>query len=85
MNEFICGLPTISSASPTACERKASDLLDRGANPNLADCKGGTPLREAAARGLGPIVQILLEAKADIDAVHPESGETAFHACQMKR
>eukprot|EP01045_Picozoa_sp_COSAG04_P033226 COSAG04_NODE_6794_length_1254_cov_0.816450_2_plen_147_part_01 len=57
-------------------------LLDRGANPNLARSDGGTPLMEAAAKGFAPIVRLLLEAKADIDAVCPTTGFTAFHyAC----
>jgi ankyrin repeat protein len=58
-------------------------LLERKADPNVAASDGITPLMEAAARGHLSILRTLLDRTAiAIDAVHPESGGTAFHmAC----
>ena len=57
-------------------------LLDRGANPNLADSTGVTPLMGAAGMGFAPLLQLLLDAKAETNTVHPVTGGTAFHtAC----
>ena len=56
-------------------------LLDRGANPSLANSSGGTPLMTSAAKGFLPLLRLLLESKAEVDAVCPR-GATAFHwAC----
>ena len=54
-------------------------LLDRGADPNLADNLGSTPLMVAAAQGFLPLMRLLLEAKAEVNAVDPQTGGTAFH------
>ena len=58
-------------------------LLEHKANPNLIDSRGFTPLMEAAACGHLPIMRTLLDRKdIAIDAVHTETGFTAFHyAC----
>ena len=58
-------------------------LLDRGASPDLVACSTGhTPLMDAAAVGSLPIMQLLLEAKAEFDAADPTMGWTAFNtAC----
>eukprot|EP01045_Picozoa_sp_COSAG04_P022624 COSAG04_NODE_2583_length_3896_cov_90.326574_2_plen_556_part_00 len=57
-------------------------LLDRAANPSVADSTGWTPLMVAAYEGRTPILRLLLAARADVDAVHPATGDTAFHcAC----
>ena len=53
-------------------------LLDRGANPSLADSTGVTPLMGAAGMGFAPLVQLLLDAKADMGAVDKD-GDSAFH------
>eukprot|EP01045_Picozoa_sp_COSAG04_P019896 COSAG04_NODE_1977_length_5094_cov_11.505105_3_plen_871_part_00 len=61
-------------------------LLERGANPSLADSNDYTPLMCAAYDGNQPIMRMLMEAKADLDAVGPMSGGTAFHsACDYNR
>eukprot|EP01045_Picozoa_sp_COSAG04_P000282 COSAG04_NODE_6_length_47123_cov_87.347482_5_plen_1442_part_00 len=61
-------------------------LLDRGANPNLPTSLGGTPLMHAAGVGPLPVMRMLLEAKAEVDAVHPEFGGTALHvACERNQ
>ena len=61
-------------------EAAAQLLLDRGADPNLADSNGWTPLMTAACKDFLPGLRLLIEAKAELNAVHPGSGFTAFHA-----
>eukprot|EP01045_Picozoa_sp_COSAG04_P023104 COSAG04_NODE_2698_length_3716_cov_4.770904_1_plen_931_part_10 len=58
-------------------------LLHRGANPNLADSDGTTPLMIAAGNDFLPMLRLLLEAKAEVNAVHPLAGHTAFHAASL--
>ncbi len=49
-------------------------LLAHGADPNLADARGNTPLHSAAGRGLGePILRALIEADANADAKNSDS------------
>ena len=57
-------------------------LLDRGANPNLANSLGGTPLMKAAHVGSLPLMRLLLKAGAEVNTARPEAGATALHyAC----
>jgi hypothetical protein len=61
-------------------------LLGRGANPSLANSRGLTPLMVAAANGHAAVVRVLAARGADLDAVEPEAGATAFHhACLSNR
>ena len=46
-------------------EAAAQLLLDRGADPNLADSDGYTPLMAAVSRGSLPLVQKLAEPSED--------------------
>ena len=63
-------------------EAAARLLLELGANPNLADSDGCPPLVSAAGVGALSILRMLLDAKAEANAVHP-TGWTAFHcACE---
>jgi ankyrin repeat protein len=55
-------------------------LLDGGADPNRADSDGGTPLMAGVRTGSLAMLRLLLERGAAVDAVNPESSETAFHA-----
>lgn len=43
-------------------------LLDYGANPNVTDCIGNTPLHLAAATSKGSVVQLLLNAGTDVSS-----------------
>lgn len=52
-------------------------LLQKGANPNLADKKGNTPLMRAAQLGYVEGVEWLLDKNAKFDA-HNRGGETAL-------
>lgn len=52
-------------------------LLERGANPNIPDKEGGTPLMSAAWMGHAKIVIVLLDGGAEINARNND-GETAL-------
>ncbi len=52
-------------------------LLQRGANPNLADKKGNTPLMLATQLGFAEGIEWLVEKKAQVDQTN-RSGETAL-------
>jgi hypothetical protein len=54
-----------------------SVLLNYGANPNIADNRGQTPLHVAASRGYKDIVQMLLDHKASMN-VCDQRGMTAL-------
>jgi ankyrin repeat protein len=61
-------------------------LLDRGADPSLADSDGDTPLMRAAGVGHVGVVRELAARGADLDAAHPKTGGTAFHfACELNQ
>lgn len=53
-------------------------LLARGANPNVPDSSGYTPLMNAARYGRAEIAQQLIAAEADLDARHRETNTTAL-------
>eukprot|EP01045_Picozoa_sp_COSAG04_P027493 COSAG04_NODE_4039_length_2349_cov_1.601778_1_plen_510_part_10 len=87
------GYTALCRAVASGREDAASLLLDRGANPSLACSDGTTPLMHAAEKASAPVIQLLIEAKAEVDAVHPgddretgmtgETGMTAFlYACR---
>lgn len=54
-------------------------LLSKGADVNLKDKDGRTPLHFAAESADGDIVELLLDKGADINAKDDESGFTALH------
>src|SRR5438105_9165668 len=58
---------------PDAAEREAASkfvrvLLSQGADPNVPDANGNTPLHGAAARGLVEVAAALLDAGADVNS-----------------
>jgi hypothetical protein len=58
-------------------------LLDRGADPSLADSLGLTPLMCAAMNGHAAVVRELAARGADLEAVDPATSVTAFFfACR---
>lgn len=59
-------------------------LIGRGANPNLADRKGATPLQLAANLGWSDGVQVLVKAGASVDQAN-ETGETPLIAAIHRR
>ncbi len=59
-------------------------LLGKGANPNIADKKGTTPLMLATQLGFVEAADLLLKLKAQVDATN-RSGETALiQAVQLR-
>jgi cytohesin len=60
----------------------ARALITAGANPNLANKYGITPLLQASRTGADEVVQTLLRAGADPALAHPE-GETALMAASF--
>ena len=60
------------------------DLLNRGANPAGAlESAGRSALHAAGENGHLPIVRLLLDRKAPIDAVDDDDGRTALHVAAM--
>ena len=57
--------------------------LDSGANPDLPDDDGNTPLASAALMGLDDIAEQLLERGADPN-VQNHTGDTALHIASVK-
>lgn len=58
---------------------KVAAVLDTGMSPRFFDDAGDSPLHMAARSDFAQIVELLLDAGADIDAVGPRNGATALH------
>ncbi|AVP87656.1 hypothetical protein phytr_7160 [Candidatus Phycorickettsia trachydisci] len=76
----ISGLTPLNLALKTDTNNKeiAAILLKAGANPNIPDASGSTPLIRASANGLHDVVELLIEKGADIHA-KGSFGNTALH------
>jgi ankyrin repeat protein len=61
-------------------EQTVKSLLERGANPNLADADGDTPLHGAAQRGNVKLLQMLLAAGANPNAKNKVGGTALMWA-----
>lgn len=67
-------------------EELARLLLQKGANPDVADNAGWKPLATAARDGplLLPLAELLLEHGANVDAINVRVGQTALHLCATR-
>jgi ankyrin repeat protein len=67
-------------------EQMAQLLLEGGADPDLVDSDGSTPLMAAALHGRLGVLRLLLERGAALDTIlgHHDYGWTAFHAACFK-
>jgi ankyrin repeat protein len=54
-------------------------LLEHGANPNLRNKAGSTPLHDAALKGTREVIELLLGHAAEINARDREDGATPLH------
>jgi cytohesin len=53
--------------------------LEYGANPNLRNKTGSTPLHDAALKGTREVIELLLAHAAEINARNREDGATPLH------
>ena len=75
----LCVAAENASATSNVSQKNVIQLLlDRGANPNLANFYGWTPLHWAARNGKGDIIQVLLHREADPDLAN-RYGWTPLH------
>ena len=61
-----------------------SFLLQKGANPNLRDAKGNSPLMVAASVGSEAVVALLIKGKANVNLAN-DSGETPLIRAVQRR
>ncbi|MBA2662305.1 MAG: ankyrin repeat domain-containing protein [Bradymonadaceae bacterium] len=62
----------------------ASDLIKLGADVNARDCNQSTPLHIAAERNALAVISLLVEAKADVNAVNDVGKSALFSATDLK-
>jgi ankyrin repeat protein len=74
------GATALSVAASSGSAAAAASLLNNHADPNLAAPGGATPLEDAALKGFGNIVSLLLDHGARIDQINSDSGATALYA-----
>jgi ankyrin repeat protein len=74
----------LGSASALGHVELVKLLLDRGADPNIANKYGLTPLLSAAYHGSDAIVAMLIRAGADVDAAEREYGYTPLGTAARK-
>ena len=58
----------------------AESLVERGADPNLTDARGTSPLKHAISYGRKEMVEILLQNGADPNAKDDEGATPLIHA-----
>lgn len=65
-------------------ERYTLFLLQRGADPNLRDVRGNTPLMVATEIGAEPVVSVLIRMKANVNIAN-DGGETPLIRAVQRR
>ena len=73
---------TKKGSNPTDSPECARLLLEAGADPEIPDDKGRTPLIVACQTGATRSISILLEFGVNVNAV-AHSGATALHTCMF--
>ena len=74
------GLTALSVATSSGSVGAAASLLNDHADPNMASPGGAAPLEDAALKGFGSIVSLLLDHGARIDQINSDSGATPLYA-----
>ncbi|MDF3047012.1 MAG: serine/threonine-protein phosphatase 6 regulatory ankyrin repeat subunit A-like [Candidatus Midichloriaceae bacterium] len=62
----------------------AEKLISLNADPNVIDAKGKTPIFYALEKGYIKLFNLLVESKADLNKVDPETGNTLLHIAVQK-
>jgi hypothetical protein len=70
-------MPLLTYAAMQGSTEGVKQLLEMGADPDVADSSGTTPLMMAAVKGDGPMIETLLEKKARVDTRN-RWGQTAL-------
>ena len=79
IDSLLDGASRLHRAAATETEHQVRDLIDRGADPNLRNWRGETPLHRAAIRNPDlDVHRALIAAGADVNA-RDDTGATALH------
>lgn len=80
----LTGATALGSACGLGHVEMARLLLARGADPNIVNSSGRTPLQMAAYDGSTAIVEMLIQAGANVDIADTEYGYTPLAAASRK-
>ena len=79
IDSLLAGASRLHRAAATQSPHQIGDLLERGADPNVRNWRGETPLHRAAIRNPDlEVSRALIDAGADVNA-HDQRGATPLH------